>query len=121
LLKLLENALLIVRSNAHPCIPHSDLHHSVRPGGCDAHFAAIWGKLHSVGEEIEEDLLHLPLISCQGINVVRNFQRQCDTVCQGTLLDHHQTALQKLSEIERAQLQLQPPGLDLGEIQNVVD
>ena len=106
LLKLLEDALLIVRSNAHPGIPHRYLDYRVSHAGRDAHFASVRGKLHRVGEEVKEDLFHLALIARQGVNVVGDLQCQRDTVRQGTLLDHHQAALQKLSEIERAQLQL---------------
>src|SRR4030095_14795093 len=113
LLKLLKNALLVFWSNTYPGIPDGNLCLSVRTFGNNTNFALVRREFHCVGEEIEENLFHFALIAGDHAEVVCHVERQGQTVCQGTLLDHNQTALQHLSEDAHAQLTLPLPHLDM--------
>src|SRR5712691_11387019 len=48
-------------------------------------------------------------------------QAQCDSVAAGALPNHRQTVVQRFGERERPELQLHPPGLDLRQVEDVVD
>src|SRR5262249_37183307 len=116
LLKLLKNALLVFWSNAYPGIPDGNLYGTVHTFGNNADFALVRREFHRIGEEIKENLFHFALIAADHAEVVCHVERQDQTVCQSTLLDHDQTALQHLSEVEHAQFQLHLARLDLGEV-----
>ena len=67
------------------------------------------------------DLHHTPLVPRHELDARRDVQREPDAVLRRPLAHHHDAALERLAQRERAHLQLHLARLDLREIQHVVD
>src|SRR5262250_1302213 len=61
--ELLEDRLLILRRDAHAGVGYGDLGHAVVHRGAHVDPPALGCELESVGEEVQEDLLHLPFVA----------------------------------------------------------
>ena len=55
------------------------------------------------------------------VDVRGELERETNAVLHRALADHHDAALERLAERERGDLELDLPGLDLREVEHVVD
>src|SRR5688500_9973275 len=120
LLELLEDAVAIRLVDADARVPHGDMDLTVLPRRPHIDAATVAREFHGVREKVEHDLLHLPLVGDDAIDAV-HVEIDADAVTNGALADHRHTVLEGRPEREFAQLELDAAGLDLGEIQDVVD
>src|SRR2546427_429791 len=85
----------------------------------DADFATFRGVLDRVGEEVVEDLSKPPGIGHRPIRADACDDLQVFAVGQGPNPSQHLTNCR--AEVQGLRVQLDPAGLDLGQIQDVVD
>src|SRR5437899_4772708 len=121
LAELLEHGLMIFGRDADPGVADRDL----EPAGIamrryvDA--AAVGRELDRVGQEVDEDLLHLALV---GLNVAQrriDAHLQSDIVPLRTLAHQRHRIGERRSDIECRQVELHPARLDLRQVEDVVD
>ena len=83
---------------------------------------ARFGELHGVADQIDQHLAHAERISVKvAVDIRINDGPELDTLRRGALGEDFGNAVDQLVEIEVHRLDAQLPGLDLGEIENVVD
>ena len=86
------------------------------------HDLACFGKFHRVGEQVQHDLAqsrHVP--DDRRRDVAFEHVRRIEMLFDGTRRDEIQRRLHALAQIERLGLDIHAPGLDLREIEDVVD
>ena len=120
----LEQAFLVLGLDADAGV--LDLDQQMRPvvppqAQPDGH-AALPGELHRIAGQIDQDLAQPRFVA---LDVARKGRRLVQQQPQAFFLraqPHHiGDVANHGSEVERRRLQLQPPGLDLGHLQHVVD
>src|SRR5439155_17072548 len=72
-------------------------------------------------EQVEDDLADAALVAGHEVDAAVGSKEDLDSVFQRALAHHHDTALQSIPQRERRHLELDLPGLDLGQIEDVVD
>jgi hypothetical protein len=82
---------------------------------------AVVGELGGIREQIEERLAELGLIGVHAANVVGALDHQRVAVLLNERLDDGLYVLHHLPDIERLQEEVHSAGLDLGEVEDVVD
>ena len=82
---------------------------------------AVVGELGGVGEQVEQRLADLGLVGVHRADVVGARDDQRVAVLLHQRLDDRLDVPHELADLERLQEQVHPPGLDLGEVQDVVD
>ena len=83
--------------------------------------AAGGSELDRVREEIEDDLAHAPLVAVDEVDVGGPRERELDAVPGRPLAHHDDAALECLTEREVGELELDLSGLDLRQVEHVVD
>lgn len=73
-----------------------------------------------VGEQIVQHLHHAPLVADEGADVGLDIDLQRDAVGGEAILDAFGGGLDRLADIDRAELELHRAGVDGGEIEDVV-
>src|SRR5262245_17323890 len=119
--ELLEHRLLVFRGDAHPGVRHRDLRHAVHDAGADLDPAALGGELQGIRQEVQQYLLDLPLIAPDLAQALILRLVQGNAATPGAFPYQCQGIADGLRQIEVRQLQLHPPGLDLGQIEDVID
>src|SRR5439155_14311749 len=119
--KLLEHRLLILRRDADTRVGDRHLNRAVNRFRPDLNPAALRRELNRVRKEVEEDLADFPLVGVDLAESLVNAPVQVDAPPCRSLADQRQRIVDGHGQVEVRYLQLHPPGLDLREIQNVVD
>src|SRR5678816_1718507 len=121
LTELLEDDPLIFRGDANPGVPDRYLDTSVSLCRLNSDPAAFRRKLNRIRQEVQQDLLDLPLIrpDCGHSGVNRDVQYQ--RAMRGALADEGQRVRKRLREVEVRHLQLHSSCFNLREIEDVVD
>src|SRR6266446_7211336 len=89
--------------------------------GPDVDPSSFGGELEGVGQEVQEYLLHLPLVAADHPEPLVDGASKPDSASARPLSHQDQRVLDGLRQIELAEFQLQPPGFDLRQIEDVVD
>ena len=121
LLELLEDPLLVLRSDADTRVTDGHDHIAVAPARRDPYTPPVRRELDGVREQVEKHLLHLARVGLDEIDVRCDVERHRDAVAAGALPDHRDAVLERLDEGETVDVELHPAGLDLREIEDVVD
>src|SRR5438067_2671612 len=121
LLELLEDPFLVVCRDTGPGVRHRDQHLSVLPRRRDDDASAPRRELDRVREQVEDDLLDAALVTVDKIDVGCELERDEYLVLRRPLPHHHHAALQRLAEREGRAFEFDLPGLDLGQVENLVD
>jgi hypothetical protein len=79
------------------------------------------GELHGVRQEVHQDLLHLPLVRDDVADLRVDMLSERDPVPGCPLPDQGQGIVEGGRQVEPLELQLQPAGLHLGQVEDVVD
>ena len=82
---------------------------------------ALGRELHRVREQVEDHLSDPALVAGDDVDLRIGLERDLDAVLRRALTHHHDAALERLAQRERRDLELDLPGLDLGEVEDVVD
>ncbi len=121
LLELLEDPLPILGGDAGAGIGDRDPHLAVDPRRAHVHLPAGGRELHGVREQVEDHLLDPALVAVDHVDLRIGGERDADPVLRRALAHHHHAALERLPQRERVHLELDLSGLDLGEVEDVVD
>ena len=121
LLELLEDPLPILGGDARAGIGDRDSDLAVDPRRAHVHLAAGGRELHGVREQVEDHLLDPALVAVDDVDLRIGVERDADPVLRRALAHHHHATLERLPQGERVNLELDLPGLDLGEVEDVVD
>src|SRR4029450_4947142 len=81
----------------------------------------LWRELDGVRQQVQDDLSDLSLIRPHRAEPLIDAQVQRDAPSPRALADEGQGAVERRGKVEVRQLELHPPRLDLGEVQDVVD
>jgi hypothetical protein len=81
----------------------------------------LWRELQGVGEKVQEDLLHLPLVAVDDSEALVDGAAQRDAAPGDPLSHQDQRVVDSAGQIEVRRLQLHVSRLDLREIEDVVD
>ena len=96
-------------------------HFAVDPRRADVDLPAVGRELHRVREQVEDDLPDPPLVPRDDVEAAVPVERDLDAFGRGLLTNHRDAALEGVLERERRDLQLDLAGLDLGQVEDVVD
>ena len=119
--ELLEDGRLVLGRDSDPRVGDGDGEHAFgRPRG-EANPAALRGELHGVGQEVQQDLLHLPLVGDHVLEPLVHGLAERDPVPGCPLPHQGQGIVQGGGQMEPIELQLEPSGLHLGQVEDVVD
>ena len=121
LLELLEDPLVILGGDARAGVGDRDPHLAVECAARHVDGPARRRELHGVREQVEDHLSDPALVAVDDVDVRNRRQRDLDAVLRRPLAHHHDAALERLPQRERRDLELDLPGLDLGEVEDVVD
>jgi hypothetical protein len=121
LLEFVEDPRLILRRDANASVAHRDPDLATAGRGGQVDLPSSGRELYRVGEQIEDDLLDLALVAIHHPDRRIDHERQANTVTGCPVAHHCQAVLQHLGQPEVAQVQLHSSGLDLGQIENVID
>ena len=78
-------------------------------------------ELDGVGEEVVEHLLELAVVGLDRLRRLHSLAEQLETLLAGHRLEDGCHLLQRVGHVDRLQVKLHPPRLDLGQVQDVVD
>ncbi len=91
------------------------------PSDGDEHLAAL-GELHRVGEKVQHDLTQPARVAHEDLwKILVDAVDELQALCRGGGGQDVQGGLDGLAQDERPSLELDAPGLDLGEVEDVVD
>ena len=119
----LEDPLALLLGDADPRVAHADVHlarcHAPR---VDRDRPAVRRELDRVAEQVEHHLLELQLVARHRADLGRHVQLQRDALALGALAHHRDAVLEQLARASTApELELHPPGLDLRQVEDLVD
>ena len=90
--------------------------HNIEP-----HPAAFGREFHGVREQVDQNLLETALVRGEDPHRFVEVKRDGDLLLEGGFLHHTQRGLTQLIDRHRARLELDLAGLDLGDIEDVID
>jgi len=120
--ELLEDALVVLGRDADAGVGDRE-HHRRAPGvelGADADLAAL-GELERVGDQVAQDLRDLALVAVQGRQAERRLEAQRHAVAHQQRPQHAAQRAEQLLDREFRRVELHLAGLDLGEVEQVLD
>ncbi len=116
-----EDALHVGRRDAAPGVLHPDRRDVGAVAHREAHAAPV-GVAHGVGKQVHQDLAQPPLV---GVNQLRRLARHLEAEGEALLFRLHGEdrghLVQHLAQARLAAVELQPPGLDLGDVEQPLD
>ena len=121
LLELLEDPLVILGGDAGAGVGHRDAHLAVDLRRAHVDRPARGRELHGVREQVEDHLSDPALVALTRSTSGSAASATLDAVLRRPLAHHHDAALERLPQRERRDLELDLPGLDLGQVEDVVD
>src|SRR5215831_20280076 len=111
--ELLEDRLLILWRDAHTGVGDGNLGHAVVHRGAYVDPAALWRELEGVGEQVQEDLLHLALIAPDHAHAVVDGPPEGDPSPARSLANEDQGIVDRHRQAELRHLQLHASCFDL--------
>ena len=78
-------------------------------------------ELDGVREQVEDDLAEAPLVAGHQVDVRCELERELNAVLDRAFAHHHDAAFERLAQREAGELELDLPGLDLRQVEHVVD
>ena len=121
LLELPEDVGELVFGDAAALVGDAALHASVDHVELHPHFPLGRGKLDGVGKQVGDDLLDAVLVDFHHRQALGTKKRQPDLVLVGQRSHPQHGVLDRVGQVERLELQPDLPGLDLGQVEDVVD
>lgn len=117
-----ENGLLLVGGNADASIAHSEDNASASlVTDVQAHLATL-GELDGIGQQVLEDLLQALAVGEQGGGYIRfSVYFEGQPLVPGQRFEHAAQALDQAFHLSAFRAHLELAGLDLGNVENVVD
>src|SRR5215471_18588384 len=112
--ELLEDRLLILWCDAHAGVGDGDLGYAVVHRGAHVDPAVLGRELEGVGEQVQEDLLHLPFVTPDHTHAVVDALPQPDPAPARPLTHEDQGVVDRGWQVELGHLQFHPAGFDLG-------
>jgi hypothetical protein len=118
----MEQALLLLGIDARATVMHFETQAALLFQAHGQADVAALGELDGVAEQVQQDLAHAHLVAADADRPGRVF---ATPEFQLALLRHrlHQALhlVEQFLQVERTQIQLQPPGFDAGQVQRIVD
>ena len=102
-------------------VGHRDLPRAFRAPRVDVDRARRGRELHRVREQVEHDLLHLALVAFDRASSGSVSRRSAIAAALGALAHQRERVVERGAEVELRGLELHPAGLDLGQVEDVVD
>jgi hypothetical protein len=121
LLELLEDPVLIGGIDANARVGHRHLRPFAHPASAHLHPPPVRGELDRIGEQVEDHLLHLALVGFHFVQIGICVDATLDAVTCGSLPHHRDAILEYRGQDEGGQLELHLAGLDLRQVEGVVD
>src|SRR5687767_83057 len=121
LAKFFEYDVQVIRSDAYARIGHGDLKSHITKPCNDSDFAALRGKFHRVGKQVQHDLFEQSLIRNPLADSRTELERERDALAAYVVPHEVKGVPDCLADIEAGQFELHAPGFDLREIEDVVD
>ena len=121
LLELLEDRLEVPGGDAGAGVGDGDLDLSVVEAGGDVHPALARRELDRVGEEVEDDLADTTLVGRDADLRGLGGKRERDPASASAFGVHRDSAPQQVREGHLREVELHAAGLDLREVEDVVD
>src|SRR4030095_521249 len=118
--KFLEYLWLILGGDPDAGVTDRYLYRTICLPGVNSNPASFRGELHGIGKKIEKYLFNLALVADKVLTSLVNCNVQVDAVLCGPLAHKGARIVYRQREIERSNLQLHPPSLDFGEIENLI-
>src|SRR4029453_8130313 len=121
LAEFLEYLRLILRGDPDAGVTDRNLYRTVCLPGLNSNPSFLRGELHCVGKQIEKNLFDLALIADEVAKTLVNGNVKIDAVLGGSLTHKGARVIDCQGEIKRSQLQLHPPSLHLGKVEDLID
>src|SRR5262245_46707865 len=121
LAKFLEDLCLVFRRDPDPGVTDRNLHRTISLPGVNSDPSSLRGELNGVGKKVKKNLFDLALIADKLPKPLVNCNVEVDAVLGGTLAHKGAGVVDCQRKIERSQLQLHPPCLNFGKVQNLID
>src|SRR5688572_28299100 len=121
LLELLEYRGVVLGRNTDAGVAHLDFNAPIQGFCGNADLAAVWRELHGIGQQVDHDLLELALVGLEAAQAPVDVERHLDAVALRTLAHQGHGVRQRARQVEAGELEVHAPGLDLRQIQDVVD
>ena len=128
LLERLKNPLMLIGGNANTAVAHPQAQHRQAAVGdtrlnADLQFdLALIGKLQGIGQQVAQNLVQTHTVTEDVLgHVVRHQIEQAQALLFGLRAHAGIQLLEHLAHIQRLQLELHAPGLDLGQVEHVID
>src|SRR5262249_49780979 len=102
-------------------VAHRDVNLAAFDPRADLDPAALWGELDRVGEQVEEDLLDLPLVGAHGADLAVDRLGEGDAAADRARAARGEGVVDGDGQRDGRQLELHAPGLDLRQVEDVVD
>ncbi len=106
---------------AHSGLGHMADFRSRDAAGPQCHLAAVAGELDRIREQVVHDLLHLARVTANRAQLLRGIHGQMDVASRGFLPDDRQAVREQRRHLHGLQIERHLAGLDLGQIEDVVD
>ena len=121
LLERLEDPLLVGLGHPDAAVGHGDVDVRATPAGPDDHGTAGAGELHRVGHQVEHDLLEPEHVGVHDVDVVGDVDGEVDPLGGRPLAQHRRRVVEHGPQVDRRVLQGHLPGLDLREVEDLVE
>ena len=121
LAEFLEHQRLLVLGDADAGVDDGDLDRVLEPARAQRDAPARGGELDRVREQVDDDLLELADVGDPVAEAVLDLERQHQAVAAGPLADQRRAVVEQHRQRGPRQIELHPAGLDLREVEDVVD
>src|SRR5262245_31010213 len=111
--ELLEDRLVILGGDTDARVDDRDLDDGALDGGSYVDLTTLRRELDRVGEQVQEHLLHLALVTLEHADLVIDRPAERDVAPARALPDEDQGVVDDARQIELRELQLHAPRLDL--------
>src|SRR5262245_60009964 len=119
--ELLEDHFLVFLRDAHPGVLHRDLSHAIVHHGPDVDPASLGRELQRIGEKVQQHLLDLALVGSDRTEALVDRSTERDPSATRALSHEGQRVVDGRRQVEVRQLQFHASGLDLRQVEDVVD
>ena len=120
LLEGLEDPLPVLGGDPDSVVGHRHGQPLIGANGPHRDLATVGGELHRVAEQVQHHLLEPELVGLDEIEARVHLERDRDAVQRGPFPHQGDRVLDRPAQREHRKLQLHPPGLHLGEVEDLV-